>query len=112
LKDFTATVTFPLREEFYPTIDVNTGLPVTEPHDPDTEFPIDRHHEIDLREAIRQNLVLELPIRTLSPAASAAPSPHSAKDLNEAPSPCPTHQPDERFSPLRQLLEQQEASEA
>ena len=67
LKDFTTTITFPLREDFYPTIDVNTGLPVTEPHDPDVSFPIDRHHEIDLREAIRQNLVLELPMRVALP---------------------------------------------
>jgi uncharacterized protein len=112
LKDFTTTVTFPLREEFYPTIDVNTGLPVTEPHDPDTEFPIDRHHEIDLREAIRQNLVLDLPIRTLCREDCAGLCPQCGKDLNEGPCDCQTEQPDERFSALRQLLEQQEASEA
>jgi uncharacterized protein len=109
LKDFTTTVTFPLREEYYPTIDVNTGLPVVMEHDTETSFPIDRHHEIDLREAIRQNLVLALPIRTLCREDCAGLCPQCGKDLNEGPCDCQPEQTDERFAALRQLLEQQEA---
>lgn len=112
LKDFNTTLTFPLHEDYYPTVDVDTGLPTTEPHDIDVSFPIDRHHEVDLREAIRQNLVLELPIRVLCREDCAGLCPQCGKDLNDGPCDCQAEQPDERFSALRQLLEQQETSEA
>ena len=64
LTEFTTTLDVPLRETFYPSIDIETGLPVRLPED-ETAFTIDDHHQIDLREAIRQNLVLALPIQPL-----------------------------------------------
>jgi len=64
LSPLTTTVSFPLREQFYPTIDVNTGLPLPAPDD-ELAFPIDHNHLLDLREAIRQNLVVALPMTAL-----------------------------------------------
>jgi|SRR5579862_3017711 len=104
LKDFTTTLTFPIREEFFPTIDVLTGMPVVTAHGEEA-FPIDRHHQLDLREAIRQNLTLALPIRALCREDCAGLCPQCGHDLNDGPCGCVTEQFDERFSVLRDLLD-------
>src|SRR5712664_4376627 len=44
-------------EQFYPTVDVVSGLPLA-PFDEDEIFPIDAHHHVDLTEDIRQNVLL------------------------------------------------------
>ena len=105
LKHFTTTVTVPIREQFYPTIEVNTGVPVPPPENDELSFPIDRNHLLDLREAIRQNLVLALPMRTLCKEECAGLCPTCGKDLNEGPCDCPPEVADERFSALRDLLD-------
>lgn len=104
LKEFDSNITFPLHEEFYPTIDVVTGAPVAPPDDPEMSFPINRRHEIDTREAIRQNLVLAMPMRALCREDCAGLCPQCGKDLNEGPCDCKTEVVDERFAPLRELL--------
>jgi len=109
LKRFTTTLSVPLREQFYPTIEVNTGVPVPPPENDELSFPIDRNHLLDLREAIRQNLVLALPMRTLCSEECAGLCPTCGKDLNEGPCDCPTEVADERFSALRELLDAPEA---
>ncbi|HKS69684.1 MAG TPA: DUF177 domain-containing protein [Ktedonobacterales bacterium] len=109
LKSYVAPLRFPLREQFYPTIDVNTGLPVPPPDDDELAFPIDRNHLLDLREAIRQNLVLSLPAKPLCREDCAGLCPHCGKDLNEGPCECREEVTDERFSALRDLLEQTES---
>ena len=109
LKDFTTTVSFPLREQFYPTIDVETGVPLVPPDEDDLSFPIDHKHLLDLREAIRQNLVLALPMQTLCREDCAGLCPQCGHDLNEGPCGCQPDQTDDRFSALRQLLEESEA---
>jgi uncharacterized protein len=104
LKHFTRMLTFPLRELYYPTIDVETGVPVPPPDD-ELAFPIDRNHLLDLREAIRQNLVLELPIRMLCHEDCAGLCPQCGKDLNEGPCDCQPEPLDTRLSALSQLLD-------
>ncbi len=111
LKEFDTTITFPLREEFYPTIDVVTGAPVAPPDDPELAFPINRRHEVDTREAIRQNLVLALPMRALCREDCAGLCPQCGKDLNEGPCDCTSEVVDERFAVLRELLNGVDASE-
>lgn len=105
LKSFTTTMEFPLREQFYPTIDVNTGEPLAAPADDDLSFPIDHNHILDLREAIRQNLVLALPVRTLCKEDCAGLCAQCGKDLNDGPCDCAPEAGDTRFESLRHLLE-------
>jgi uncharacterized protein len=105
LKHFTATLEYPLREQYYPTIDVNTGMPVPPPDD-ELAFPIDRNHLLDLREAIRQGLVLALPTKALCDENCAGLCPQCGKDLNEGPCDCEPEPVEDRFAELRQLLEQ------
>ncbi len=47
--------------EFWPTIDVLTGLPLPPPEDEDI-FTIDKNHHLDLHELLRQFAVLAVPI--------------------------------------------------
>src|SRR5436305_10114796 len=57
LKEFEQTMHVTFAEQFYPTVDVVSGLPV--PHtevDEEDAFPIDAHHQVDLTEAVRQNV--------------------------------------------------------
>ncbi len=102
LESFTLPVSFALEEQFYPTIDVVTGLSLPEIEN-DLVFPIDQNHQLDLREAIRQNLLLALPMQPICTEACAGLCPHCGKNLNEGPCSCePT--PDERLSVLGDLL--------
>jgi len=106
LKTFTQKFELPIRELFYPVIDVETGLPVAAPEDDDLSYPIDQNHTLDLREAIRQNLLLALPIKTLCKEDCAGLCPQCGKDLNDGPCDCVPDTEDDRFAALRQLLEQ------
>ncbi|HEY7127084.1 MAG TPA: DUF177 domain-containing protein [Ktedonobacterales bacterium] len=102
LESFTSTIAFRLEEEFYPTVDVVTGvfLPETEN---EMIFPIDHNHELDLREAIRQNLLLTLPMQPLCKEDCAGLCPQCGKNLNEGPCNCQPPE-DERFSVLKDLF--------
>jgi uncharacterized protein len=104
LKTFTTTISLPLREEFYPTIDIETGLPVRAPES-ETAFSIDEHHQVDLREAIRQNLVVNLPIRALCREECQGLCPTCGRDLNLEPHTHVEEAQDERFASLRGLLD-------
>ena len=53
-----------LDEEFLPSTDVRTGLPVEVPRDADEPI-IDEHHEIDLDETLRQDILTNLPLHPL-----------------------------------------------
>ncbi len=108
LETFTESFSVEIRELFFPTIDVETGVPVPPPENDDLSFPIDRNHLLDMREAIRQNLLLAMPIKTLCREDCAGLCPQCGKDLNTGACGCVLEFDDERFGSLRQLLEQGE----
>ena len=89
-------------ERFYPTLDIITGLPLPPPEEEDV-FPINDHHEVDLTEAIRQQILLDLPMVTLCKEDCAGLCSQCGHDLNTGPCDC---QPmvDERLSILNTLL--------
>ncbi|MFI5272642.1 MAG: YceD family protein [Ktedonobacterales bacterium] len=106
LKSFTLPLRVPIREQFYPTIDVESGTPVAPPNDDGLSFPIDRNHLLDLREAIRQNLVLTMPAKPLCREDCAGLCAQCGKDLNDGPCACQPEAFDDRFAVLRDLLDQ------
>ena len=55
-------------EEFLPSVDLRTGLPL-EPQTDDDQLRIDEHHEINLDEVLRQNILTNLPLQPLCEAA-------------------------------------------
>jgi uncharacterized protein len=70
LEEAIADVDGELDEEFLPTTDVRTGLPVHLQGADEADQPlIDEHHEIDLNELLRQNILTSLPLQPLCEAA-------------------------------------------
>jgi uncharacterized protein len=109
LKHFEQQMHVLFEERFYPTLDVVTGVALTPPDDGEDAFPIDAHHLIDLTEAIRQHVLLDIPMVTLCKEDCAGLCPQCGKDLNEGPCNC---QPeiDARLSVLQSLLQNQEST--
>ena len=103
LKQFEQTMHILLEERFYPTIDIVTGMPLP-PFEEEDVFPIDDHHLIDLTEAIRQAVLLELPMVTLCQEDCAGLCSQCGHDLNLGPCACKP-EIDERFSALSALLQ-------
>ena len=109
LKQFEQQIHVPFEERFYPTLDVVTGAPLTPPDDGEDAFPIDDHHLVDLTEAVRQYILLEIPMVTLCEEDCVGLCAQCGKDLNEGPCNC---QPevDARMSVLQTLLQNQEST--
>lgn len=99
LKDIQAPIEVKYNEEYVPVIDANTGSPVTI-DDPDGEvFRIDKRFELDLREGLRQYILISEPAKPLCQAACAGLCANCGADLNAGAHDCepPT---DERWSAL------------
>lgn len=103
LKEFEQNLRVSLDERFNPTVDIVTGLPLP-PIEEEDVFPINDHHEIDLTEAIRQRIWLEVPMVTLCKEECAGLCPQCGKDLNEGPCGCEPEE-DTRMSILKTLLQ-------
>ena len=68
LEPFSGIIEGALDEEYLPSTDVRTGAPVSVEGDED-EPRINEHHEIDLDESLRQDLLTNFPLRPLCDAA-------------------------------------------
>lgn len=64
LRPFPYSLNFSFEEEFLPTIDVSSGLPLSLPEESEG-FTIDSNHILDLGEVIRQYILLNLPMKPL-----------------------------------------------
>jgi uncharacterized metal-binding protein YceD (DUF177 family) len=77
-----------LDEEFLPTTDVRTGYPVHLPSGvPDDQPLINEHHEIELNEILRQNIITGLPLQPLCEAACPGLCPTCGERLGPAHTP-------------------------
>jgi uncharacterized protein len=103
LKDFEQPMHVTFMEQFHPTMDIITGLALP-PIDEEEVFPIDDHHLIDLTEAVRQHVLLELPMAALCREDCAGLCPQCGHDLNLGPCDCQP-ETDTRFSVLEKLLQ-------
>ena len=61
---FDCPVAINFEEEYIPTVDVASGVPLSLPDEPGS-FVIDEHHVVDLTEAIRQYALLIMPMKPL-----------------------------------------------
>jgi uncharacterized protein len=68
LEEADAQIEDELDEEFFPSADVRTGMPLVVADEEEHSF-INEHHEIDLNEILRQNILTNLPLRPLCNAA-------------------------------------------
>ncbi len=103
LKVFEQPMHITFEEQFYPTVDVVTGLALA-PFDEEEIFPIDAHHELDLTEAIRQNTLTALPMVTLCQEDCKGLCSQCGHDLNLGPCECKP-EVDARLSVLEKLLQ-------
>lgn len=103
LKEFAQPMHVTFAEQFYPTVDVVSGLPLP-PFDEEEIFPIDAHHLVDLTEAVRQNVLLALPMVALCREDCLGLCPQCGHDLNLGPCECKP-EVDTRFSVLEKLLQ-------
>src|SRR5260370_38845481 len=103
LKEFEHPMHVTFEEVFYPTVDVVTGvfLPA---FDEEEFFPIYEHHQVDLTEAVRQNVLLAIPMVTLCLEDCPALCPQCGPDLSLGPSQCKP-EVDTRLSILAKLLQ-------
>jgi uncharacterized protein len=92
-----------LELEFQPSVSVVTGEFLPPPED-DTVFVIDGHHILDLTEAIREQVILNLPMRPLCREDCLGLCPVCGQNLNEGPCPGHTEPVDDRLAILGLLL--------
>ena len=102
LKEFEYPMHVSFEEVFYPTIDVVTGIHLP-PFDEEEIFPIDDHHLVDLTEAVRQNVLLAIPMVTLCREDCPGLCPQCGHDLSLGPCECKPEL-DTRLSVLGKLL--------
>jgi uncharacterized protein len=102
LKPFTLKIPLKIEEEFFPTIDIITGMKLPKPEDPGS-FTIDEHHILDLTEAIRQYIVTAMPMKPLCKAECAGLCSICGKDLNMGNCGCRQETIDPRWAELLKL---------
>jgi uncharacterized protein len=87
-------------EEFFPSVDINTGAPVAPPEEPGA-FTIDANHQIDLTEAARQYLLAQMPIRLICREDCRGLCPQCGRNLNAGECCCEPAAQDSRWGALR-----------
>ena len=102
LRPFSCPLTLNFEEEYFPTVNIITGVPLSLPDEPGC-FTIDEHHTLDLTEAIRQYALLAIPMKPICMANCAGLCPNCGQNLNQGPCKCPPQEADPRWSKLREL---------
>lgn len=96
-----APVSIQFKEEFVPVVDADTGSPVRLAAD-DEPFRIDKRFDLDLREALRQYILISESVKPLCRAECAGLCPACGADLNAGDHDC-EQAVDERWSALAGL---------
>jgi len=103
LKEFQRPMHVTFLEQFQPTIDIITGVALP-PIEEEDVFAIDDHHQVDLTEAVRQRVLLEIPMVPICREDCAGLCPQCGQDLNAGPCACQPAE-DSRFTILKELLQ-------
>jgi len=91
-----------IEEEYFPTVDVFSGAPLPLPEEPGC-FTIDERHMLDLTEAIRQYVLMAIPMKPLCREDCAGLCPGCGHNLNEGPCNCPPQRTGSPSSGLTKL---------
>lgn len=105
LEQFAAPVEGTLEEQYQPTLDVDTGLPVQRVvgQDDDAVFQIGANHLLDLSEPVRQALLVALPMKPLCKEDCAGICPECGANCNETPCGHENETTDHRWASLQEL---------
>lgn len=104
LEPVTVPLDVEIEELFQPTIDLVTGRSVP-PEEDDPALWIDEHHILDLTEVLRQDTLLAAPLNTVCRETCRGLCVTCGQNLNEGSCDCKP-EPDPRWGPLRDLLNQ------
>ena len=100
---FSCPLALDIEEEYFPTVDVVSGACLLLPDEPGC-FTIDKHHTLDLTEAICQYAMLAIPMKPLCGEDCAGLCPNCGHNLNHGPCDCLPQGMDPRWSELSKLL--------
>jgi uncharacterized protein len=103
LEPFETATSVRFDEEYQPTIDITTGLPSSGPRS-DTAFMITQSHTIDLREGLRQNLVVAVELIPVCRKDCRGLCPSCGINRNVESCACDTRVDDSPFAVLQGLL--------
>jgi len=102
LSQFRYPLKINFEEEFLPTVDVTSGMPLPPTEDAGA-FTIDELHILDLVEPARQYALMTIPMKPLCKADCAGLCLQCGKNLNQGNCDCPTQEIDPRWSALTKL---------
>jgi len=102
LSPFSCPLTLEIEEEYFPMMDVVTGASLPPPEESGC-FTIDEHHIIDLTEAIRQYIMLVMPMKPLCGEDCAGLCPSCGHNLNKGRCDCPPQSINPRWAKLSAL---------
>lgn len=106
LAEFGRASTIAIEEEFFPSVDINTGKSLPLPDDAEGAFSIDPKHLLDLTDAIRQYVITHAPMKPLCRADCAGLCHRCGADLNQKRCACSPGRTDTRWAGLAQLLQE------
>lgn len=104
LREYTSRSTIPVEEEFFPTIDINTGRSLLPPANAEEALLIDPIHVLDLIETLRQYVLAYAPMKPLCRDDCRGLCQLCGANLNQGICDCITAQPDTRWGTLASLF--------
>ena len=99
---FSCPLALNIEEEYFPVTDVVSGISVSLPEEPGC-FTIDEHHELDLTEAIRQYVLLAVPMKPICREDCAGLCPACGHNINQGPCGCLPQETNSGWSKLNRL---------
>jgi uncharacterized protein len=102
LSFFSCPLTLNIEEEYFPTTDIISGASVPLPEEPGY-FTINERYVLDLDEAIRQYIMLAIPMKRLCRGDCAGICLTCGHNLNQGPCGCLPQEVDPRWSEMNRL---------
>ncbi|MDO8491685.1 MAG: DUF177 domain-containing protein [Dehalococcoidia bacterium] len=103
LEPFDCELTFQIEEEYFPQIDVLTGMPQPVPEEAQ-DFIVGPDHILDLADAFRQNVLLATPMKTICKPDCAGLCSGCGVNINTEGCRCAPEEVDPRWADLKKLM--------
>jgi len=106
LQEMEIPVLLEIEEEFFASVDADTGAALPAPEDTEA-FRVDAQHTLDLEEAVRQSWATALPMQPLCRPDCRGLCARCGQNLNQGACSCPPEE-DERWNSLREFVREKE----
>ena len=102
IQDFNTLLELRFSEVYLPSIDINTGAALHVSEETAPFFLLNDHHELDITEAVRQSVIVALPMKPLCKEDCAGLCSYCGMNLNSG-CICESNELDPRWAPLLEL---------